>query len=794
MFKFYNSVRMDVCYHCGNDCEDIILKIDEKFFCCNGCKTVFEILHQSELNCYYDFEKTPGTIPNDIKEKYAYLENKDIISKLTNFSDDTTSVVQLYIPTIHCSSCIWILENLNKLHAGIVTSSVNFPDKTVRFTFKNKEISLREVVELMSSIGYEPYISLDDSEGTKNKVDKTLIYQVTIAAFVFGNVMLLSFPEYFEVDEYWLNKYKYVFRGIMLVMSVPVVFYSAKDYFISAYKGISHKILNIDIPIALGIGVLFARSVVEVIFDLGAGFFDSLTGLVFFLLLGKFFQKKTYNYLSFERDYKSYFPIAVTKLSEGKEESIPIQDIVKADRLLIRNEELIPVDCILINGNAAIDYSFVTGEANPVQKESGDALFAGGKQTTGAIEIEVVETIAQSYLTQLWGNDVFSKKTTKSIKNLTDTISKYFTMAILTIALVAGIYWSLIDVGIAVNVVTAVLIIACPCALALSAPFALGNILRIFGYRKFYVKNADTVEHLAKIDAIVFDKTGTLTSTKDSAITYNGDDLSAREQVVLKSLLRTSNHPLSRSLYNYLKVDFQKMEVSNFKEVLGKGVQATLGGIHMKFGSASYVGSEKENPNSTSIYIQIDGQVKGYYELKNSYRSQLKEVFKALDRHYKLVVLSGDNDGEKAYLESILPKHTELVFNQKPDDKLLFIKKMQSHKRVLMIGDGLNDAGALMQSNVGISISENINVFSPACDIIMDASLFASLPNFLKDAKKTVAIIKVSFGLSFMYNIVGLYFALTGQLTPVIAAILMPLSSITIVIFVTVFTNLLTKK
>ena len=794
MFKFYNSVRMDVCYHCGNDCEDIILKIDEKFFCCNGCKTVFEILHQSELNCYYDFEKTPGTIPNDIKEKYAYLENKDIISKLTNFSDDTTSVVQLYIPTIHCSSCIWILENLNKLHAGIVTSSVNFPDKTVRFTFKNKEISLREVVELMSSIGYEPYISLDDSEGTKNKVDKTLIYQVTIAAFVFGNVMLLSFPEYFEVDEYWLNKYKYVFRGIMLVMSVPVVFYSAKDYFISAYKGISHKILNIDIPIALGIGVLFARSVVEVIFDLGAGFFDSLTGLVFFLLLGKFFQKKTYNYLSFERDYKSYFPIAVTKLSEGKEESIPIQDIVKADRLLIRNEELIPVDCILINGNAAIDYSFVTGEANPVQKESGDALFAGGKQTTGAIEIEVVETIAQSYLTQLWGNDVFSKKTTKSIKNLTDTISKYFTMAILTIALVAGIYWSLIDVGIAVNVVTAVLIIACPCALALSAPFALGNILRIFGYRKFYVKNADTVEHLAKIDAIVFDKTGTLTSTKDSAITYNGDDLSAREQVVLKSLLRTSNHPLSRSLYNYLKVDFQKMEVSNFKEELGKGVQATLGGLHMKFGSASYVGAEKGNLNSTSIYIQIDGQVKGYYELKNSYRSQLKEVFKALDRHYKLVVLSGDNDGEKAYLESILPKHTELVFNQKPDDKLLFIKKMQSHKRVLMIGDGLNDAGALMQSNVGISISENINVFSPACDIIMDASLFASLPNFLKDAKKTVAIIKVSFVLSFMYNIVGLYFALTGQLTPVIAAILMPLSSITIVIFVTVFTNLLTKK
>ncbi|MBL4745506.1 MAG: heavy metal translocating P-type ATPase metal-binding domain-containing protein [Flavobacteriaceae bacterium] len=785
---------MDVCYHCGNDCEDKSLKIEQKYFCCNGCKTVFEILNQSELNCYYDFEKTPGSIPNDIKEKYGYLDHQEIIEKLTSFSDETTEVVQLYIPTIHCSSCIWILENLHKLNDGIVTSTVNFPDKTVRFTYKNQEISLRKVVELMSSIGYEPYISLDDTEGAKNKVDKTLIYQVTVAAFVFGNVMLLSFPEYFEVDEYWLNQYKYVFRGLMLVMSIPVVFFSARDYFISAYKGISHRILNIDIPIALGIAVLFVRSVVEVLFDIGGGFFDSLTGLVFFLLLGKFFQKKTYNYLSFERDYKSYFPIAVTKICENGEESIPLQNIKKRDRLLIRNEELIPVDCILISGNASIDYSFVTGEAVPVEKESGAKLFAGGKQTAGAIEIEVVETIEQSYLTQLWGNDVFAKKSTKSIKNLTDSISKYFTMAILTIATVAGIYWSFIDVGIAVNVVTAVLIIACPCALALSAPFALGNILRIFGLRKFYVKNADTVEHLAKIDTIVFDKTGTLTSTSNSEISYTGTALTKEEQVILKSLLRMSNHPLSRALYAYLPVAYKKLEVQDFEEVLGKGVAATVGEMSVKFGAASFVGANKGSTNSTVIYVRLNEQVKGYYELKNQYREKVSQVFSALAPNYKLVVLSGDNDGERAYLEEILPKNTELVFHQKPEDKLDFIKNLQESKCVLMVGDGLNDAGALMQSNVGISISENINVFSPACDIIMDAKLFRKLPDFMRYAKKTVLIIKMSFGLSFMYNLVGMYFALTGMLTPVVAAILMPLSSITIVIFVTLCTNLLTKK
>jgi len=343
-------------------------------------------------------------------------------------------------------------------------------------------------------------------------------------------------------------------------------------------------------------------------------------------------------------------------------------------------------------------------------------------------------------------------------------------------------------------VVTAVLIIACPCALALSAPFALGNILRIFGYRKFYVKNADTVEHLAKIDTIVFDKTGTLTSTNNSEINYVGIDLTVEEQVILKSLLRTSNHPLSRALYKYLPVEYKKIKVQNFEEVLGKGVAAKVGEIAVKFGAASFVGANKGATNSTVIYIQMNGLVKGYYELRNEYRKNVAQVFKTLASQYKLVVLSGDNDGEQSYLEELLPKNTALVFNQKPSDKLNFIKNLQSVERVLMIGDGLNDAGALMQSNVGISISENINVFSPACDIIMDAKLFQKLPKFLYYAKKTVLIIKFSFGLSFMYNLVGMYFALTGQLTPIIAAILMPLSSITIVIFVTLCTNLLTKK
>ncbi len=782
------------CYHCGLDCPNDQYIINEKKFCCNGCKTVFEILNQNELGCYYDFEQNPGTIPNEIKEKYNYLDTPEIAEKLLEFNDDETSVVQFYTPSMHCSSCIWVLENLSKIHKGIVASSVNFPKKEIRITFKNQKISLKKVVELISSIGYEPYISLEDAESGKHKSNKTLIYQIAIAGFSFGNVMLLSFPEYFQNDGFWLEKYKHLFRFLMFLFSLPVVFYSAKDYFISAYKGIKHKMLNIDVPIALGISVLFIRSTIEVLFDIGSGFFDSLTGLVFFLLLGRIFQQRTYNYLSFERDYKSYFPIAVTLIKDGQESSIEVYKIKEGDRLLIRNEELIPVDGILIKGNVNIDYSFVTGESVPVSKKSGDKLFAGGKQLSGAIEMDVLQSVQQSYLTQLWSNDAFKKDSNFGIKNLVDSLSKYFTYIILAIAFIAGLYWYFTDKSLVFHVVSSVLIIACPCALALSAPFALGNMLRIFGRRKFYLKNADGIEQSAKIDTIIFDKTGTITTNKNTNISFEGITLTMEELNCIKSLIRSSNHPLNRMLYDFLPKSKEKT-ISHFNELLGKGIVGEVDNKQIILGSSTFLKAPLSHKNETAIYIEIDGILKGRFIFKNAYRTGLNTVFNKLSKNYNLIILSGDNEGEKNYLQKNLPKGTQFVFNQKPKEKLAYIKELQDKgSNVMMIGDGLNDAGALAQSNFGIAISENTNVFSPACDAILDAKHFNKLPHFLNLTKQTIKIIKASFALSFLYNIIGMYFAVTGQLSPIIAAILMPLSSISVVIFVTILANLISNK
>ncbi|MFC2110355.1 heavy metal translocating P-type ATPase [Bacteroidota bacterium] len=784
------------CYHCGNDCkDDNSLVFDKKNFCCNGCKTVFEILNENELNCYYDFEKSPGKIPEEIAGKYDYLDTESIASKILEFDDDTTSIVTLSIPHIHCSSCIWILENLHKLNKNLSSSQVNFPKKTVRIVFHKDKISLKEIVLLLSSIGYDPYISLENTEANRTNIsDKSLIYKLGVAGFAFGNIMFLSFPEYFEVDEFWLNQYKQFFRWIMFFMALPVILYSAQDYFISAYKGLKHKILNIEVPIALGVLVLFLRSSYEIVTESGQGYLDSLSGLIFFLLLGKLFQQRTYSFLSFERDYKSYFPIAVTRIKDKKEESVQIYDIVKGDRLLIRNEELIPIDGVIINGDGLLDYSFVTGESNPVEKKSGDKIFAGGKQLGGGIEIEAIKSVSQSYLTQLWSNDVFNKNKEESFKNITDQISQYFTFIILTIALVSGIYWYFISPKIAITVVSAILIIACPCALALSAPFTLGNIIRIFGKHKYYLKNASVIESMAKINSIVFDKTGTITSSKEQEINYEGVPLTEKEKHHIKSILRNSNHPLSRTLYNWLP-NTTTSQVSDFNEVAGKGISGTIMDQTIKIGSQDFTNSNLiNNTTETAVYLSINNTSTGKFIFKNHYRNGMFSMFTELTKKFKLALLSGDNEGEKSHLKKYLPTATTLLFNQKPEDKLNYIdRKQRSKEVVMMIGDGLNDAGALAQSEVGVAVSENVNVFSPACDGIIDASKLEKLPLFLSISKKAISVIKASFALSFLYNIVGLYFAISGQLSPVIAAILMPLSSISVVVFVTILTNYISR-
>jgi len=786
--------QQTTCYHCGNDCADEHIEQDEKVFCCNGCREVYSILSQNGLCSYYAYNEHPGVSQEKATKRFNYLKEPSIISELIDYSDEKFTIVTFYIPDIHCSSCIWLLEHLNKINPAIYNTRVDFLRKQVNIRYDTQLITLYEVVGLLDKIGYEPLISLQDVV-KKQALDKkdNLVKKIAVAGFCFGNVMLLSFPEYLGISVYE-QSFRQFFGWLNLAFCLPVLFYSSTGYFKSAWTNLKNKVLNIDFPLALGIAVLFVRTAIEILTRTGPGFADTLCGLVFFLSVGKFVQRKTYYHLSFERDYRSFFPVAVQLIEDETERPVPLSDIQVGQRIMIRNNEIIPADAILLKGDARVDFSFVTGESVPVNKILGEVVYAGGRQTGEAIELEVVKPVSQSYLTSLWNNEAFTRTQENKTKTFSEKVSKYFTIALLIIAFGSFFIWFPFDLPRAISAFTAVLIIACPCALALSTPFTMSAALSIFDKNFFYLKNTTVVEQLAHIDTIVLDKTGTITISGDTAVSAYITATDTEKQMIY-SVCANSTHPLSRLICQYLN-NYIKLNINSYYEVPGRGITADIGGHFIKVGSAKFIDTiqlEATSAQKTEVHISIDEKYIGYFSIQQHYRDGIKSV-QSLSSGYRLYLLSGDHGHEREALSSVFSME-DMYFERTPQEKLDFIKQLQQNgHKVMMIGDGLNDAGALKQSDLGIAITDNVNNFSPGSDAILDGRSLKKLPIFLKFSKDALRVVYISFCISLTYNVVGLSYAVSGKLSPLIAAILMPLSTFTIISFTSLATHLAAKK
>ena len=783
------------CHHCGDECRDERILLDSKPFCCLGCKTVFEILHANELEAYYKIEPQAGKKQSfSQKGKYGFLDDEKIREELTLFSDEERSSVSFSLPQIHCSACVWLLERLYKFNSAIAESKVNFLKKELSIVYDHRNLSLREVAELLQSIGYAPDISLDqigkDKKKQRKGYDRKLIYQIGLAGFAFGNIMLLSLPEYFGINYHIDKELSRLFNWLNLILATPVAIYSGQDYFKSAWYSLRQKRLNIDVPIALGVAVLYLRSTYEIVGQHGSGYFDSLCGLMFFLLLGRLFQQKIYHQLSFERDYRSYFPIAVSRLINGSIKSVPLNKVEKGQKIMVRNGELIPVDARLLKGKARLDNSFISGESRLVEKALGEKIFAGGRQVGEAIELEVLKPLDQSRLTALWNRYAKMNKgqMESHFSESTDKVSEWFTPIILMIALITGLFhmqngWSMVF-----ETVSAVLIVACPCALALAAPFAFGHAIRKLGRIGCYLRDAAVMEAMSKITHLVFDKTGTLTYKQGAKVSYQGSALNDYEKSAFAAMLNQSTHPLSKALL----ADFQEIEpikLDHFEEIEGKGVLAVIDGKVFQLGSADWLGVTLKKKQGSTVVLSFEKEVLGIYTVHTSMRAGLEKSLAQLSRSYGLSILSGDHEGNKGQFENLFPEGSELRFEQSPEMKVLFIESLQqSGQKVAMVGDGLNDSAALKSADVGVSIAEDVHAFAPASDLILEGERFHFLPGIFNYANYTRRIVWISFVISFLYNLIGLSYAVQGELSPVFAAILMPISSISVVGFVSLAT------
>lgn len=766
---------MKPCYHCG---EEVLkpIELDGKLFCCNGCKTVYQLLENNGLHQFYDLESQSGIKPSEKGNKnFSFLDVPEIRTKFIDFEEKNRCSITLFLPSIHCSSCIYLLENINKINPFVLSCSTHFTKREATILFDSTQLKLSELAALLDSIGYTP--NFGERTKKNHETNKRYLYKLGVAGFAFGSIMLWSFPEYLGIKDNH-PEFRKLTTILSFIVSLPVLFYSANEYLISAWKVLRSKSINLDVPISLGIIALYSQSIWTMLQNDGPGYMDSFAAFIFFLLIGKWFQSKTYQSLSYDRDYTSFFPIAVERETANGTEIVEIEKLVKGDVFIIRNEEVIPCDAQLLSSSAEIDYSFVTGESELISKKKGDAIYAGGKNSGALAKLVVQKPTNRSHLTQLWNLDQ------EKPKEETDKFSLYFLIIVILIAAGAFVYWQMTDASKSLQVMISVLIVACPCAIALSKPFTYGSIMRRLGKNRLYLKNTSIIAPLTGITDIIFDKTGTLT-TNDGTIVYAGGELEAIQWSLIYHTVNNSTHPYSKKIALYIRNNFEITELSidSFVEHKGKGIEGEIDGKKIKIGSSKFVAHEEGLQEGT--HLSINNEYLGGFSFESNIREGLDQTIQKLT-HYNLHVLSGDSDRDSSIITSIFPKGSKIHFHQTPQSKMEYVDSlMKESKKVLMIGDGLNDIGALNRSTVGIAISEDISQFSPAADAIIDAKSLIKLKELLSIAKLSKRLLAVCLFFSIIYNVIGLSFALQGELSPLIAAILMPISSVTIVFIAT---------
>ena len=807
--------KLPHCDHCGERCASSAFVDEGRHFCCLGCQTVFALLTESGLSQFYELASTPGARVGltTAQRQWAFLDDPAVQEKLLDFADEKRAKVTLHLPAIHCVACVWLLENLFRLRAGIGESRVNFARREVSITFDRAQVKLSEIAALLASLGYEPALTfgeLDRGESRKApRWRQRQWLQVGVAGFGFGNVMLLALPGYLGLDSLSGPWFKLLAGWLGLALALPVLVYSAADYWRAAWVSLQQRRLTLDVPIALGLVAIYGQSVFEVATGRGEGYCDSLTGLIFFLLCGRLFQRKTFDRLAFDRDYKGFFPLAVLRKTSTGEESISISQLAVGDLLLIRHGELVPADARLISGDARVDYSFVTGESEPVTRSVGEHLFAGGRQMGGAIEVETLKPVSESYLTSLWNNEAFRKHRDDDLDSQTNRYSRRFTLMVVGVAVAAAGFWMFVDASVALKAFASVLIVACPCALALAAPLTLGTAQRWLARRKVFLRNAQVIERMSTVDTLVLDKTGTLTSPGAGTVTWCGAALSEAEVGWLSSMTRHSAHPLAARIGKALGRTEAAKPAESFVETSGQGMEGRAGGREIWMGSAAWLEfrgarlwSQTEPQQSTSaesaaagashtaalrgsaVHVAIDGHYRGGFVLEGALRPEVDALIQRLRGTYQLVLLSGDNARDAERFRALLGKTARVEFNQSPHDKLNVIRELQAAgRKVMMVGDGLNDAGALQQAEVGVAVVEKVGTFSPASDVILDAAQLPRLAEVLAFSRRAARVVRAGFVVSGLYNIVGVSIAAAGLLSPLVCAVLMPLSSVTVVLF-----------
>lgn len=763
--------NMKICLHCQREFNSA----KEEWFCCSGCKVVYEFINLQKLENYYQNLRL-------LNESLSPLVDQETQEDLTSYGESSLlpiflknkQVYSFFIPSIKCSACMWLIERLALKLPTITLFNVNLLDKTIDFSIaahdeQQKSQTLFQFATLLKNCGYRPYpYSLTGTFETEAQIQKARLKDIAIMGFAAGNIMLFSISNYFGNTFGIGEKFRRSFDVLSMIIAIPAIGYGARSFFTHAFASLKNRIFHIDLPLSIAIILGIFTSSLNVFLKNNYVYFDTLTCLVFFLLIGRYFQdalllknKKMGNFLG------NLLPKESFTLKKDQIITVPVGKII-------------PADGVILEGSSEINQAIVSGEHLSVVKKAGDSVLAGTQNITCPLVIQVQKAGMDTFLSRIKELVEKAQADKTRLSSVMEKVTGVFTVCVLGIALLDGFYWYFVDPSKILETCTAILIVSCPCALALAPALITTSAIRRLWEEGVIVKSPESLEALTHIDAAVLDKTGTLTNPNlqvESVENARDDDLK-----IIACMAQYSLHHVAKVLYRtYCDPDFY-IKLTDIQEIPGQGIQASVEGYKQPFriGNEQFVGiTRRESSDKFLVYAQCCDHIVRFSLVEELNKGADEFIHYLNKRRLPYYLLSGDNDLSVKKIANSLAIPMEHIFAQlSPQDKLNFLTSRLEKKKVLALGDGVNDAAMLARAQVGIAVYGGIDASLNAADIFLvkkDLGLVIKTMDFCFYTRDTFWFILV---VNVIYNACVISFACWGKVNPLVAAILMPLSSL----------------
>ena len=781
------------CFHCAlpvpSNC-NLTVRIEDEHqpVCCPGCKAVAELIRDTGMSRYYELREAPdpGTgRPPDEAAEWQVFDSGDMLDAFTDLHDDVREAT-IYVGGMYCSACSWLIETTLARQPGVASAEVNPITHRLRLRFAKEDTALSGLLATLANLGYQPQpMSPEGAARPEVTEQRTALKRLLVASLGMMQVMMFAVGLY-AMDFQGIDAdMQHFLRLVSFFVTTPVVFYAAKPFFTSAWRGIVARRPGMDLPVSIAVGSAYAASIFATYTRGPAVWFDSVTMFVFFLTLGRFLEMRA-RHRSIDRGaaLSSLLPNTAIRIDDGAQSTVPVSQLKIGDSLLIRAGESIPADGILASGSTSVDEALLTGEARPQTKGIGDELSAGSINLDSMIEMRVNTTGSDTTLGTISRLSEKARYARPAFVTLADRIASYIVVALLVVAAAVATFWYFADADRAFVITLSVLVVTCPCALALATPAAFAAAGSRLSQLRLLVTNGNSIEALSRVTVAMFDKTGTLTKGRPRITAVFVTDNAWTEQDcrrVAAALEHASTHPLARAF-----VLPGELPVATSQEiVVGQGISGVIDGREWRLGNASFVGGgfAADDGSTTHVFLGVEGNPVAWFELEDEIRPEARETLESLRKlGIATALVSGDN---RIAVEAVAADLdiTDVHFECTPEDKLAIIENAQQRgERVVMIGDGINDAPVLAGADTSVAPAHGALLAQTSAEIIMLGESLAPLTTAVEMSRKTMRIVRQNLAWAIVYNALALPLAAAGFVPPWLAAIGMSVSSLVVVL------------